>query len=128
MNRQSVIEQVRQESVAILDKLVTAALEAAAEDLSRTDSGAAIATRLVASGSRIKERFGRYLGYGFDRLLGNNPRRIEVGEYPEPSLVDERFLESVNAMEGMVNYCRNTFIRLLINLNVRLSELLPESP
>ncbi len=124
MNKEQVINQLRQQTVDILQSMLLSALEQTALELSRSGCGVDVANRLQAQRNLTCERFGRYLGHGFEKFLDKSARKIVTGDYPELSLVDDRFIKAANAMEGMVNYARNTHIELLINFNTRLGELL----
>lgn len=128
MNTQQIIEQIKQQSMHSLRPLVRSALEEAARELSGTASGDGVANTLLACAQQVCDRFDRYLGYGFDRLNGRQSRRIELGDYPALSVVDSQFLDAANALEGMINYARNTCIELLINFNTRLSECVTARP
>ena len=110
-------------SVDLLGPLMQAALEEAAGKLTQSESTADLATSLLDNRQSACERFNRYLGYGFDELLGFRARKIELGDYPALSLVDEDFVEAANALEGMVNYARNTNIKALISFTTRLNDL-----
>jgi hypothetical protein len=123
MDRKTVITDIRGLSADMLGPLVQAALENAAAQVAQSEPGAELAVRLLDSLALTSQRFTRYLGFGFDELEGIRTRRIDLGDYPSLSLVDAEFIEAANALEGMVNYARNTNIRALISFNTRLNEL-----
>lgn len=105
--------------------MLQSAIDEAARSLAGSEAGGVAAATLLTAKPQVCERFCRYFAYSFERLAGDEPRKIVLGDYPGLSLVDEQFLEAANAMEGMINYARNTCIKLLINFNTRLDELLP---
>jgi hypothetical protein len=123
MDRETVITDIRRLSADLLDPLVRAALEHAAAQVARSEAGAELATSLLDSVELTSDRFSKYLGFDFDELEGLRTRKIDLGDYPSLSLVDEEFIEAANALEGMVNYARNTNIKALISFNTRLNEL-----
>lgn len=123
MNTESLTTELRQLSSDMLGPLVQVAIEEAVAILMRTESDATLETSLLENRKSIRERFDRYLGSGFDALVGIHTRKIELGDYPSLSLVDEDFIEAANALEGMVNYARYTNINALIVFNARLNEL-----
>ncbi|MBT8148203.1 MAG: DUF1631 domain-containing protein, partial [Gammaproteobacteria bacterium] len=126
MNRETLITDIRQLTVDLLEPLVQAAIEEAATNLSLAESGASVATVLRDDKESIRGRFGKYLGFGFDELAGIRTRKIELADYPSLSVVDAQFVEAANALEGMINYARNINIQALISFNTRLDELLDD--
>jgi len=123
MNRETLITEIRQLSVDLLGPLVQAAIEEAATNLAHSESHTDLATCLLDNRKEIRDRFARYLGFGFDELVGIRTRKVDLEDYPSLSVVDEHFIEAANALEGMVNYARNTNIKALICLNTRLNKL-----
>ena len=123
MKRETLTTEIRQLSVDLLGPLVQAAIEEAAASLAQQESSTDLETCLLDNKKSTRDRFVRYLGYGFDELVGIRARKIDLGDYPSLSVVDEHFIEAANALEGMVNYARNTNIKALISFNTRLNEL-----
>jgi len=123
MNSETLITEIRQLSADLLGPLVQAAIEEAATNLAHSESQTDLSTCLLDNRKSTRDRFARYLGNGFDELVGIRTRKIDLGDYPSLSVVDEHFIEAANALEGMVNYARNTNIKALIGVTTRLNEL-----
>ena len=110
MTESPVVNQVRHLTEATLKALVQETIEECVREFdlgeSDLDLAGGLAEQLKEGAEEIVARFNKYLGHCFDRLTTPNLRKIEQGDYPTPSIVDDHFLEAANALEGMINYAR----------------------